>query len=284
MIKIFKKSSIELEIPKNPKYLICCDVDETYLPYKHSLIRNSGIKKFENFFLKKYKNKGYILCWITGSSIRKFKQKLKYVNIKPHIIASDLGSEILINKNNNLVKDPDWHKNFNKKIFFKNYHEVFTKIKKKYSIKKESFGELRRSFYVYGLDKSIKVKNFLKFIRRIVANKKIEYNLSKSSSMAGDPRNTYDLDITPFGSGKKKSMFFIKKKYSINKKNVIAFGDSFNDFDLMNSCKYRFLVGNASPEVKKSKKLKNKIILKKKYCKGIIEGMKIFEKSLKKKL
>ena len=278
MKKIFKKSSIELKIPKNPKYLICCDVDETYLPHKYSLISNSGIKEFENFFLKKYQNKKYILCWITGSSIRKFKHKLKYVNVKPHIIASDLGSEISINKNNNLVKDYGWYKNFNKKIFFKNYQEVLTKIKKKYLIKKESFGQLRRSFYVYGLDTGFKVKNFLKFIRRIVANKKIEYSLSKSSSMAGDPKDTYDLDFTPFGSGKKKSMLYIKKKYLIRKQNVVAFGDSFNDFDLMNSCKYRFLVGNASPEVKKSKQLKNKIILKKNYCKGILEGMKIFEK------
>ena len=34
MMKTFNKSSITLKIPKDPKILVSCDVDETYIPIK----------------------------------------------------------------------------------------------------------------------------------------------------------------------------------------------------------------------------------------------------------
>ena len=149
MRKIFNNSQMDLDIPYNPKYLICCDVDETYLPHKKNMIKNSGIKQFEKFFLKKYKVNGYILCWITGSSISKFKNKVKYLKVKPHAIASDLGSEIFTHKNGSLIKEKKWYENKNKKLFFKNYKKIYLETRKYYLIKKESFGALRKSFYVY---------------------------------------------------------------------------------------------------------------------------------------
>ena len=102
-----------------------------------------------------------------------------------------------------------------------------------------------------------------------------------SCSSAGDPINTYDLDIVPYGCGKKEAMKFLKKRFSINYKNIVTFGDSFNDFEIMKNSFYRFIVGNSSKEVKESKKLYKKIILKNKYSKGILEGLKMIENKLK---
>ena len=280
MKKTFNKSALTLDLSFKPKILLCSDVDETYIPYKEKDIIQSDLKKLETYIHKNYKKYSIVFCWVTGSSISKFKKKLRFINVKPHFIASSMGSEIHEVRSNGLKKVHSWNSKINKKKFKINAHKVIKKIKQKYFIKKETYANLRISFYVYNLNSNKELKNFKKKLLLLCNKNKLNFNLSKSCSSAGDPVNTYDLDILPYGCGKKEAMIFLKKKFSINNNKTITFGDSFNDFEIMKSSFYRFIVGNASKDVKESKNLQKKIILKNKYSKGILEGLKIIENKI----
>lgn len=280
-MKTFSKSSITLKIPKDPKILVSCDVDETYIPFKEDDINNSGIKKLENYILKNYLKRGIIICWITGSNIKKFKKKLKYINVKPHFIASDLGSELYKVNKNNLSKEKLWYDKINKNKFIQNFKITIKKLKKKNKLEKESYGNMRKSFYLIKKNKYQNITSLKKFLNNLKKNKKLNFNLSKSSVAAGDPIDSHDLDFIPINCGKREAFKFIKNKYSIKYRNTVSFGDSFNDFEILNSSKYSFIVGNASKVVKNSKLLRKKIILKKNYCNGILEGFKILEKKIR---
>ncbi|MDR1795484.1 MAG: HAD family hydrolase [Erysipelotrichaceae bacterium] len=57
------------------------------------------------------------------------------------------------------------------------------------------------------------------------------------------------IDITNPGVNKGQAMDFLKKSLNITRANMMAFGDTFNDKEMLEAVDYSYLVANATPEM-----------------------------------
>lgn len=59
------------------------------------------------------------------------------------------------------------------------------------------------------------------------------------------------IDIANAGSSKGKAMRFIQDKYSVSRSECMAFGDYFNDVELLEVCEESFFMENGHPDMRK---------------------------------
>lgn len=78
------------------------------------------------------------------------------------------------------------------------------------------------------------------------------------------------IELIPIGISKATGIEILIKEIGISKENTYAFGDSFNDFEMLKFVKHGIAVGNADPELKKHIKIHTKDIFEN----GISEGLK----------
>jgi sucrose phosphatase-like protein len=82
-----------------------------------------------------------------------------------------------------------------------------------------------------------------------------------------------DLDIIPARAGKGKAVDYVRKKFGIDKKRVLAAGDSGNDMELLSMGFMSVVVGNHKSELKVEKLPANVFWATQNYAAGVIEGM-----------
>jgi hydroxymethylpyrimidine pyrophosphatase-like HAD family hydrolase len=62
----------------------------------------------------------------------------------------------------------------------------------------------------------------------------------------------YSLEVINANTSKAHAVFSILKDFNIDKKETIAFGDGFNDYELLNEAGMGFIMGNAHYKLKNS--------------------------------
>ena len=76
-----------------------------------------------------------------------------------------------------------------------------------------------------------------------------EYNIkvitTKCNPAAGDPENCFDIQFMPKCCGKKEVLQFLVEKLGISKVDTWAFGDSFNDLEILQNVGNPYIVANA---------------------------------------
>lgn len=78
------------------------------------------------------------------------------------------------------------------------------------------------------------------------------------------------IELLPIGTSKATGIEILLNEIGIIKENTYAFGDSFNDFEMLKFVEYGVAMGNADPELKKQIKIHTKDIFEN----GISEGLK----------
>ena len=103
-----KKWPTEFPVPKEINSIVCCDVDETYIP----LVRDKelgGISPLETYISANAEKKGILLGWITGTNLSSALRKATgYISQSPHFICCSLGTEFYWVKNGTLQPSQSW--------------------------------------------------------------------------------------------------------------------------------------------------------------------------------
>lgn len=262
------------DYPSEARRLIICDFDETYMPYSDKDKKESGINELEIFVDNNCQRLGLLLGWVTGSSLAAVLRKSQgYVNRFPHFIATSLGSELYWVNDNQIQVSDEWEKLIQESGFKKeNIRELVCSLRDKgISLPKqvEDYqGKNMESYYYFLSDNS---KNDLLHIEELASECNIKALITKCNPAAGDPENCFDVQFLPMCCGKKEILNFLINSLHIDIENTWAFGDSFNDYEILNEVRNPYIVANADPTLKE---MIPHAVLNHKYSHGIKEALK----------
>lgn len=260
-----------------PKYVVFTDFDETYLAHQNEECHKSDRNELEEYLLNQSYEKEIILGWVTGSSLTSVFSKInKYgLNVLPHFIASSLGTELTyFNQKQYGEKDKAWENNLKETGFSEKLVNNLVSILKLDDIHLTPQPQIEdsrflKNYYYHQQNNEIDSRAIFQ-IKNIAKKAGVSVNISQCNPLCGDPENSYDVDFTPSGTGKKDIVNFILKQTNINYQNSIAFGESGNDIEMLQAVEHGYLVGNATREAKKL----HSRIEKNKYTKGILSVLK----------
>ena len=258
----------EFYYPSKVKYLVCSDMDETYIPFDEKNKLLGGVKELEHFMCTEGINKGIVIGLITGSNINSVIKKSKnYMSMSVHFVCASLGSELYWVKDGTLVPSKSWGKAIIQSGYKKENIVTVLKLIQENNINlirqtDDYQGVYKDSFY-YHVNNNM--ENDFQTIKDIAQKYHIKTSFTKCNPLAGDPENSFDVEFMPMCCGKDEAVSFLCNNLNITKDNTFAFGDSFNDFPMLKNVGKGFLVSNADPLAKDM--WSN--VLKEPYCKGI---------------
>jgi len=120
--------------------------------------------------------------------------------------------------------------------------------------------QFKQSYHLFRAAKTV-----IPQIRKTLDDIGIEHVICYSSSA--------DLDVIPARAGKGKAVDYVRKKLGIDKKHVLAAGDSGNDRELLSMGFKSVVVANHKSELKVEKLPPDVYWAKLNYAAGVIEGM-----------
>lgn len=168
-----------------------------------------------------------------------YKDKLiKEYEINKNIVNQILDLKIDNDIISNLYYNEDWF--VEKEIFVKEIVEYQEKTGYKYKI--SNFNNFR--------DKNITKMVYIGDHDKLL---ELEKNIQNISNEIKTMFSTeYSLEVINANTSKAHAVFSILKDFNIDKKETIAFGDGFNDYELLNEAGMGFIMGNAHYKLKNS--------------------------------
>ncbi|MDJ0677608.1 MAG: HAD-IIB family hydrolase [Calothrix sp. MO_167.B42] len=257
-MKNFQHNIQLLPFVPEPKYAVFTDFDETYLAHQNTDCQKNDLHELEEYLLNETSEQQIFFGWVTGSSLTSVFDKINKCGLRllPHFIASSLGTELIyFNQKQSGKKDKVWE-NYLMKTGFSDtlVHNLIDILKldninliPQPQIEDSSF---LKSYYYHQQNHLIDAQVLSK-IKNLVSKAGIAVNISQCNPLSGDPNNCYDVDFIPDGTGKKQIVDFILNQTNVSYQNSIAFGESGNDIEMLQTVKHGYLVGNATREAKK---------------------------------
>lgn len=238
----------EFLFPTNINTLVCCDVDETYIPYSKADKNKGGVDKLENFMVENCYQKGIVLGWITGTNKNSALRKASgYISYSPHFLCCSLGTEFYWIKNGKLVPSVAWENRIIESGYsLENVNSIVKKLLEKgieIERQPEDYqGPYKMSFYYYIRDG---MESDFNFITQLADEYRVRAIFTRSNPAAGDPENCYDIEFIPNCCGKDQAVLFLIEELNLSKEQVLSFGDSANDFAMFDNSGKGYLVSNA---------------------------------------
>ncbi|TDT69127.1 hypothetical protein EV215_1469 [Hypnocyclicus thermotrophus] len=237
---------------KNIK-LIVCDLDGTLLNSNHE------ISDFNIEILKKLKKNGLEIILASGRSYEAMLPTINKLNLTNEIISYN-GAAIY--KNNNLIFQKVLSKNISKELInigktkniyfhafhnFKWYIEEFTNEAKEY---KERSG-LQEHYIDFS---TLENPNFLKLMyisskENIDILEKFLKEKYKNTIYLGRSNDNF-LEVMHKNVSKANALKQILKNKNFNTENIMAFGDGFNDYEMLKYAKIGVVMDNANKKLK----------------------------------
>lgn len=261
------------DYPTNIDIVVCCDLDETYLPFDDLDKQYSGIDVLEKFINMNGDDLALIIGWVTGSNLESSLRKTEtYISKLPHFIASSLGTELHWIEGHQVVEDVEWIERINKSGYKKkNLDKIVEKFEREgihLTIQSSDYQGKYKGAYYYEIRDSI--SSDFKIMEDIAWEYSTKILFNKCNPAAGDPVNSYDIEFIPACCGKDQVLLFLQNKFILDRSHFWAFGDSCNDLTMFREAENSFLVANAASEAK----AKHCFILSEKYCHGIVAKLK----------
>ncbi|CDM90770.1 HAD-IIB family hydrolase [Xenorhabdus bovienii] len=259
----------EFPCPVSVKTLVCCDLDETYIPFSLENKPFGGVRELEQFLCEEGKKKGILLGWITGTNLSSAIRKAKgYISRSPHFLCCSLGTEFYWVRNGKLVPSVSWAERIKKSGYNReNVEKILYLIGEKgIFLEKQPDdyqGKYKASFYYHIRED---MESDFEWIESIAKTFQIRTFFTKSNPAAGDPEDCYDVEFIPYCCGKGETVSFLMEKMHIPRNSVLAFGDSCNDLPMFECVGHSYLVANAE----KTAIQKHGSNLNKPYCHGIL--------------
>lgn len=267
------KLPLEFPFPDHIKTVVCCDLDETYIPFESKNKPKGGVELLEEFLCSEGSHKGMLLGWITGTNRESALRKAhNYIKISPNFICCSLGTEFYWVKGGVLTPSDSWKK----RIIQSGYEEskIFNivKLAKDNGIDlvtqpDDYQGDFKKSFY-YTINESMDAD--FAWLKEAAKQASSRVVFTRCNPAAGDPEDCFDVEFIPTCCGKDETVSFIIDELNVKKNSIYAFGDSCNDFPMFERSGHGYLVSNADPEAVKQ----HGTNLDEPYCHGILSVLK----------
>ncbi|XWY22617.1 HAD-IIB family hydrolase [Bisgaard Taxon 45] len=255
--------------PTEVQYLVCCDMDETYIPYQPEKQATSGIKELEHFLLQEGEKKGILLGWITGTNkVSALRKANRMISRSPHFLCCSLGTEFYWIKAGKLVPSETWQKRLATSCYQQQKVDQLVEQILAQGITLERQPEDYQGPYKTSFHYLIKdnMENDFARIRMLAEQAQLNVVITKANPAVGDPGDSYDVEFIPTCCGKDQAVRFLMEELRLNKEQVLAFGDSANDFAMFAVAGHGYLVSNAEQSaIEQYGKC-----LDKPYCHGIL--------------
>ncbi|MBK5013405.1 MULTISPECIES: HAD-IIB family hydrolase [Pantoea] len=259
----------EFSLPAVINTVVCCDLDETYIPYSDDNKIHGGVSELEAFMCLSGEEKGLLLGWVTGTNLRSALRKaLGYISRSPHFVCCSLGTEFYWVKDGELSPSTSWAERIERSGYRAENVSRIVDILLGEGIPLEKQpddyqGPYKMSFYYPVSDQ---MKRDFESISDLAEQYSIRAIFTKCNPAAGDPANCYDVEFIPLCCGKDQAVLFLMEETSLPKESVIAFGDSANDFAMFAQAGKGYLVANADRFAVEQ----HGSSLEKAYCHGIL--------------
>jgi len=263
------KPPIEFPFPSSIRAIVCCDLDETYIPFSHENKSQGGVARLEAFLAAEGERKGILLGWITGTNLSSALRKADgYISRSPNFLCCSLGTEFYWIKEGKLVAPASWaermrhsgYRQENVDEMVKAIHEHGIALVKQPD---DYQGLYKRSFY-YRIREEMQ-RDF-DWIEALSRQFQVRVLFTKCNPAAGDQTDSYDVEFIPRCCGKDEAVSFLMDETGLPKEKVFAFGDSANDFPMFARAGRGYLVANADSAAIKVYGSS----LDKPYCHGIL--------------
>ncbi|WP_263641607.1 HAD family hydrolase [Photobacterium damselae] len=100
---------VEFPLPTVIRTIVCCDLDETYIPSNTEKKALGGVELLESYITSHAEEKGILAGWITGTNLDSAWRKSRgYISRSPHFICCSLGTEFYWVKNGRLRPSEVW--------------------------------------------------------------------------------------------------------------------------------------------------------------------------------
>lgn len=259
----------EFSLPAVINTVVCCDLDETYIPYSDDNKIHGGVSELEAFMSLFGEKKGLLLGWVTGTNLRSALRKARgYISRSPHFVCCSLGTEFYWVKDGELHPSTSWAERIERSGYRAENVSRIVDILLGEGIPLEKQpddyqGPYKISFYYPVSDQ---MKRDFEFISDLAEQYSVRPIFTKCNPAAGDPANCYDVEFIPLCCGKDQAVLFLMEETSLPKESVIAFGDSANDFAMFAQAGKGYLVANADRFAVEQ----HGSCLEKAYCHGIL--------------
>lgn len=267
------KLPLEFPFPTHIKTVVCCDLDETYIPFEQKNKPQGGVELLESFICSEGSDRGMMLGWITGTNRTSALRKANnYINRSPSFICCSLGTEFYWVNNGNLIPSEAWKKRIVQSGYDRDKILTVVERAKANGIQlieqpDDYQGDFKISFY-YTINEHMEAD--FDWLKEAAKNASSRIVFTKCNPAAGDPEDCFDVEFIPTCCGKDETVSFIIEDLSVKKDSVYAFGDSCNDFPMFERSGHSYLVSNADPEAVK----RHGVCLDKPYCHGILSVLK----------
>jgi len=266
----------EFPMPKSVNTVVCCDLDETYIPFNEDNQVNGGISQLESFMRASCEELGIVLGWVTGTNLSSAMRKAKgYISSSPHFVSCSLGTEFYWVREGRLYPSRSWQRRIDGSGFRKeNLQKTVACVEARgIALSKQQTdyqGKWKVAYYY--VERPSRDEDFAQ-IKRAAQDRDLRVLFAKCSPAAGDPIGAYDVEFLPLCCGKDHAVEFLQSRFGLSRGSLYGFGDGFNDFPMLDAVGNGFLVGNALAAAVERRGSS----LAKPYCLGIVdvlEGLK----------
>ena len=256
---------------QSAQWLIVSDFDETFMPVNKRDEELAGITQLSELLKKIKLTTPVIFGWATGNSFQGILERIKvYPNFPWDFALTGLGTELYWNFGEYQKEDKAWPimtvNEFESRVM--NFNKCLQKFKLDMELQPDTFQQKRvRGYYLPENDFSQDIIGCIHSKAQIFG---LKSSITLANPRAGDPVGYFDVAIMPEECGKRSGIEYIMTSKSIKQENVLIFGDSCNDLEMLCISDYGYLVDNADP---RAKAIHAKTISGM-YCNGIYNGIK----------
>ena len=240
----------EFPFPTVIRTVVCCDLDETYIPSDNDKKALGGVNFLESYITSCAEEKGILAGWITGTNLDSAWRKSKgYISRSPHFICCSLGTEFYWVKNGRLVPSDTWEERIRRSGYshqnVKSLISVLLEQGMPLEKQQEDYqGPYKISYYY---PDGPRMASDFACIQALANEQRVRVIFTRCNPAAGDPPDCYDVEFIPLCCGKDQAVSFLREETALPKEAIIAFGDSANDFAMFAQSGRGYLVGNADP-------------------------------------
>lgn len=240
----------EFPFPAVIRTIICCDLDETYIPNINVSDKKvlGGVELLEAYIDSNAKEKGLITGWVTGTNLDSAWRKSRgYISKSPHFICCSLGTEFYWIRNSVLCPSEAWAERIRRSGYTRENVDSIVSILmgKGMPLQKQPEdyqGPYKTSYYYPDGPKMV---GDFACIQELADERQVRVIFTRCNPAAGDPPDCYDVEFIPLCCGKDQAVSFLMEETSLPKEAVIAFGDSANDLAMFAQAGKGYLVSNA---------------------------------------
>jgi kanosamine-6-phosphate phosphatase len=258
-----------LPFPRRVSYVVCCDLDETYIPYSTAHKPLGGITALEQFLREEGENKGVVIGWVTGTDLQSaFRKARGYIRHSPHFVCCSLGTEFYWIKQQRLESSAAWQARLAVTGFDRDAPDlIVAKAQQRGMLMRRQSADYQGAYRVsYYYQEGTRHGDDFAWLEDMAARYRMRCLLAPCNPAAGDPAGWHDVDFVPRCCGKDAAVDFLRQILDVPREKVIAFGDSCNDLPMFAKAGHGFLVGNADPQAKR----RWAHCLEQPYCHGIV--------------